>query len=157
MLSHVLKQWLSTCWEDRANTGLLRSMQCTWVQDPPLPRPHLRVGSRGQRISLGVLAYLRLSEGKRLLFLISVPTAVTFEWILTCCSLGSCCSAAIVVLSIMLQMESISLGSQGCPLSLSSSQKITVSAQSTLLFLQSFNLLLYQEREKDILYLFLPS
>jgi len=57
----------------------------------------------------------------------------------------------------MLQMESISLGSQGCPLSLSSSQKITVSAQSTLLFLQSFNLLLYQEREKDILYLFLPS
>ena len=48
MLSHGLKQWLSTWWEGRANPGELRCMQCSWVtgsQDPPLPRPHLRVGS----------------------------------------------------------------------------------------------------------------
>lgn len=53
-------------------------------------------------LSLEIPAYLRPSEGKQLLSFISVPLAVAFEQILTCCSLGSCCSAVIAALSIML-------------------------------------------------------
>jgi len=57
MLRHGLKKWWSTWWEGRANPGELRCRQCTWVigkgwsQDPALPRPHLSVGSGGERIS----------------------------------------------------------------------------------------------------------
>jgi len=32
-----------------------------WSQDPPLPRPHLRVGSGGKGLLLESPAYLRLS------------------------------------------------------------------------------------------------
>jgi len=32
-----------------------------WSQDPPLPRPQLRVGSRGEGISLDFPAYLKPS------------------------------------------------------------------------------------------------
>jgi len=85
-------------------------MQCNapewaegWSQDPPLLRPHLRVGCGGEGILLNILAYLKPSEGKQLFAFISVPVAVVFEPILTCCSLGPCCSAVIVALSIMLQ------------------------------------------------------
>ena len=45
----------------------------------PLPRPHLRVGSASKGISLEISVYLRPSEGKQLLSLISVLTAVVFE------------------------------------------------------------------------------
>ena len=74
-----------------------------WSQDPPLSRPHLRVDSGGKGILLEILAYLRPSEGKQFLPFISVPTAVVFEQILTCCSLGSCCTAVITALSITLR------------------------------------------------------
>ena len=39
-------------------------------QDPPLPRPHLRVGSRGQNILLEIIVYWWPSEGKQLFFLL---------------------------------------------------------------------------------------
>ena len=45
------------------------SDQKGWSQDPPLPRPHLSVGSGGKGILLEVPAYLRLSKGKQILFL----------------------------------------------------------------------------------------
>ena len=73
-------------------------------RDPPLPRPHLRVGSGDEGALLMVLAYLRPLEGKQLLFFISVLKAIVFEQILTWCSLGPCFSAATVVLSIALCM-----------------------------------------------------
>ena len=38
-----------------------------WDQDPHLPRPCLRVGSRGEKISLEIPVYLRLSKGKQYL------------------------------------------------------------------------------------------
>ena len=74
-----------------------------WSQDPLLPRPHLRVGSAGKGILLEIPACVQPSEGKQLLSFISVPRAVAFEQVLACCSLGSCCSAGIAVLSITLQ------------------------------------------------------
>lgn len=55
------------------------SNQNGWSQDPSLLRPHLRVGSAGEGISLKVLAYLRPLEGKQHLFLISMLPAVVFE------------------------------------------------------------------------------
>ena len=48
------------------------------------------------------LAYLGPSEGKQMLPFISVAMAVACEQILTYCSLGSCCSAVVAVLSIAL-------------------------------------------------------
>ena len=57
----------------RAKPGELRCMQCNvmhlsewkgWSQDPPLPRPHLRVDSGGKGISLEIPVYLRLCNGK---------------------------------------------------------------------------------------------
>ena len=77
----------------------VHAMQLTdqkdWSQDPPLPRPHLRVGSGGEGISLKIHVYLRPSEGKKLLSFVPVPLAVAFEQVFTCCSLGLCCSAVI--------------------------------------------------------------
>jgi len=67
----------------------------------PLLDPHLRVGSRGEGILLEIPAYLRLSEGKQLLSLISVPMAVEFEQILACCSLEPCCFAVIAMLCVV--------------------------------------------------------
>jgi len=46
-----------------------------WSQDPPLPRPHLRVGSGGKGISPEILAYLRPSKGKQLFSFVSTSTA----------------------------------------------------------------------------------
>ena len=122
MLSHSLNQWLST-WQEGSGVcngrGMgawwsLRSLstqaiqwfydymsdQKGWIQDPPLPRPHLRIGSGNKSISSGEPCVL---EGRQLLSFTSVPTAVVFEQILTCCSLGSCCSAIIDAHSITLQ------------------------------------------------------
>ena len=50
-----------------------------WSQDAPLHRPHLRVGSGGEVISVEIPSYLSLNEGKQLLSFISVPMAVAFE------------------------------------------------------------------------------
>ena len=56
-------------------------------------------------VLLELSVYLRPSEGKRLLSVISVLTAVVFEQTLPCCSLGPCYSAVIAVLSIAFQNE----------------------------------------------------
>jgi len=40
-----------------------------WSQDPPLPSPHLRLGSGGEGILLEIPACLGPSEGKQLFFL----------------------------------------------------------------------------------------
>ena len=45
------------------------SDQKGWSQDPPLPRPHLRVGSGGKSILLEIPAHLRPSKGKQIFFL----------------------------------------------------------------------------------------
>ena len=82
--------------------AMFLSDQKSWSQDPPLPRPRLRVGSGGKGILLKIPAYLRPFKGKQLLSFISVPTAVAFEQVLTCCSLEPFCSAVVAVLSIML-------------------------------------------------------
>ena len=66
-------------------------------------RPPLKVGSRSRGVSLEVPAYLRPFEGKHILSFVSVSTAVVFEQVLACCSLGPCCSAVIAALPIMLQ------------------------------------------------------
>jgi len=54
------------------------SGQKGWSQDPPPPRPHLRVGSGGECILLEIPAYQRSSKGKQLLSFIPVPRAVAF-------------------------------------------------------------------------------
>ena len=43
-----------------------------WSQDPPLPRPHLRVGSGGEGILLEIPAYLRPFKAKQILFFVFV-------------------------------------------------------------------------------------
>ena len=55
------------------------SDQKEWNQDPPVPRPHLRVGRGSKGILIETPEYLKPSEGKWLLSLISVPTAVVFQ------------------------------------------------------------------------------
>jgi len=50
-----------------------------WSQDPPLPRPHVRVGSEDEGILLEISAYLRLSKGKKNFFFVSVPVDAAFE------------------------------------------------------------------------------
>ena len=80
-------------------------MQCCvdgWSQDPPPPRPYLRVGSGGKNFLLKVPAYLRPSEGEQILSFVSVLTAALDEQILFYSSLGPYCSADVAVLSIML-------------------------------------------------------
>jgi len=54
------------------------SDQKGWSQDPPLPSPHLRVGSGGKVILLEIPAYLRPSAGKQLFFFL-VPTVSAYE------------------------------------------------------------------------------
>ena len=54
------------------------SDQKGWSQDPPLPRPHLRVGSGGKGGLLEVSVYLWPSEGKQILSFVSVSIAATF-------------------------------------------------------------------------------
>jgi len=49
------------------------SNQKGWSQYPPLPSPHLRVGSGDKDVLLEMPAYLRLFEGKQLLGFISCP------------------------------------------------------------------------------------
>ena len=71
---HSLKQWLSTWQEGRANLGSSGACnalndQRGWSQDPSLPRPHLRVGSGGEKISLEIPAYGRSFRGKQFFFL----------------------------------------------------------------------------------------
>jgi len=68
-------------------------------QDPPLPRPHLKVGSGGESISLLIPAYLRPSKGKQIPSFLSVSTAAVFDPILTCCSLGVYYYTVIALLS----------------------------------------------------------
>ena len=52
--------------------------QKRWSQDPPLPRPHLRVGSGSKVTLLEITPYLWLSKGKQILSFISVSIAAMF-------------------------------------------------------------------------------
>ena len=45
----------------------------------PLPKPHLRVGSGGEGISLEIPAYLQPSKGKQLFSFISVSTVAALS------------------------------------------------------------------------------
>jgi len=54
------------------------SDQKGWSQNPPLPRPLLRVGSGGEGILLEIPVYLRPSGGKQLFFFIPVSLAFAF-------------------------------------------------------------------------------
>lgn len=54
---------------------------------------------------LGIPAYLRPSEGKQVLSLISVPVFATSECILTCYSLGHCYYAVIATLLDLVGIE----------------------------------------------------
>ena len=69
-----------------------------WNQDPPLPRPHLRIGSGSEGILLEMPAYLRPFKGKQLFFFISASVAVAFGLVLRCCSQSLCHSAIIIPL-----------------------------------------------------------
>jgi len=62
------------------------SDQKGWSQDPPLPSPHLKVGSGGEDFSLGIPAYLRPSEGKQLFFFMSTSVAAALGLVLIWCS-----------------------------------------------------------------------
>ena len=74
------------------------SDQKGWSQGPPLPRTHLKAGSGGEALPLGIPAYLRPSGGKQLYSFISV--AADFGLVLICCSQRLCHPAIINVLSI---------------------------------------------------------
>ena len=82
------------------------SLQVGWSQDPPLLRPHLRVGSGGEGILLEIPVYLRPSKGKQLISFVFVPIAAAFGHILTCCSLGLYFPTITVVFPIALQSYS---------------------------------------------------
>jgi len=83
-----------------------------WSQDPPLSKPHLRVGSGSKGILLEICAYLRPSEGKQLFSSVSAFTVAALELILTCCSLRLCCSAIVAVFSVVLQHYSTKFNSR---------------------------------------------
>ena len=65
-------------------------------------RSLLRVGSGDEGILLEIPVYLRPSKGKQIVFFVYMPTAVAFEQVLTCWSLGLCHFVVIAVLSIVL-------------------------------------------------------
>ena len=50
-----------------------------WSQDPPLPRPHLWVGSGGKGTVLEIPVCRRSFEGKQFPAFVSLPTPVVFE------------------------------------------------------------------------------
>ena len=85
------------------------SAQKGWSQDPPLPRPHLKVGSGGKGLSLDVPVCLGSSEGKQLLSFISVCAAVVFEQTLICCSIAPFYFAVIAVVSTVLQVDILAI------------------------------------------------
>ena len=68
-------------------------------------------------ILLEVPAYLKPSKGKQLLSFISVPMAAVFEQILTCWSLGPCCSAVVAALSIVTSVAAILMVAAETPFS----------------------------------------
>jgi len=76
--------------------AICSSDQKGWNQDPPLPIPHLRVGSGSKVTLLEVLVFVRPCEGKKFLPFI----AVAFEKTLTSFSLGPYYAVVISVLSI---------------------------------------------------------
>ena len=70
-----------------------------WSQDPPLPRPHLRVGSGGEGDLTGDPYLPKASSFSSF---VSVSMTAAFRFALTCCSLELCHSAVTAVLSITL-------------------------------------------------------
>jgi len=96
--------------EGRASPGELSCMQCTQMTRRAGARIHPFPGLLERfavevRVSCWMIPAFPMPEG-RSLFLVSVPTAVVFEQVLTCCSLGPCYSAVTAVLSIVLQQLS---------------------------------------------------
>jgi len=89
--------------------GMHLSDEKEWIQDLPLPRPHLKVGSGGKGLSLDVPVCLGSSEGKQLLSFISVCAAVVFEQTLICCSIAPFCFAVIAVVSTVLQVDILAI------------------------------------------------
>jgi len=73
-------------WVPGRKAGPTRLTGRGWSQDPPLPRPHLRIGSGGESFSLEIPVYVRSFEGKQLLFFIFVSLVIAFDWVLSCCS-----------------------------------------------------------------------
>ena len=71
------------------------SDQKSWSQDPPLPRPRLRVGSGGEGISCW--RFLPTWD-KQLFFFIFVSVTAAFELVLVCCSRRLCHPAIIIPL-----------------------------------------------------------
>ena len=107
MLSYSLNQLLSTWWEGRANPrSSVHPMHLSdwkgWCQDPPLPRPRLRVGSGDKGVSLEITVYLRPSEAEQLFSFVSASMAVAFGLVLIYCSQRLCHPTIVAVLSIML-------------------------------------------------------
>jgi len=79
------------------------SDQKGWCQDPPLPRPHLRVGRGEVRISLRrFLPTGGLSKVSSFSSFVFVYMTAVFGLVLICCSLGLCHSVIIAVLSVAL-------------------------------------------------------
>jgi len=108
MPSHGLKQWLSTWWKAGPTQG--SSGACNVSQWPERVEPGStpsQTSFKGWQWRQGVVtgesclseAFLKVSS-----FFISVPTAAVHEQILPHCSMGSCCSA-VIVLSITLQLQ----------------------------------------------------
>jgi len=71
-------------------------------QDPPPPRPPVRVGSGGKNVFLEISAYLRPSERKQLFCFASASPAAALRLILTYFSTGLCYPAIIAAFSIAL-------------------------------------------------------
>ena len=111
--SRNAKSGLTSDWASGGRRGQPRGAQVHamqpsdwkgWSQDPPLPRPHLRVGSGGEGVFLGVLVYQWLSEGKQLCGFfgcVCVCGSSCVWFVLLCCSLGLCHPAIIAVLSVV--------------------------------------------------------
>ena len=64
------------------------------------------------------------SEGKQFVFFVFVPIAVVFEQDVTCCSLGSSCSAVVAELSIVLHYGSNKCIYKGLWFSLETAQDV---------------------------------
>ena len=61
-----------------------------WSQDPPLHRPHLRVGSGDEGISLESPAYWRSSKGKQFFFCFFLLVCLFFGCLFVCFSFLFC-------------------------------------------------------------------
>jgi len=86
------------------------SGQKGWSQDPPLPRPHLRVGSGRGGFLLEIPVYLRSSKGRQIFFsFVSLSTSAVFGFILQPRTLLPCYCCCAFHLIIVLHCPSTSI------------------------------------------------